>query len=74
VFEPVGIVVGGLAEPTGDQGDPDAVEAPGAIGVAHQGVFDAVGFLPGVVAIDDGCDPSEYPGLPGSLVGVKLGR
>src|SRR5690625_7460331 len=47
VFEPVGVVVGGLAEPTGGQGDPDAVEAPGAIGVAHQGVFDAVGFLAG---------------------------
>ena len=47
VFEPVGVVVGGLAEPTGGQGDADAVEAPGAIGIAHQGVFDAVGFLSG---------------------------
>ena len=33
VFEPVGVVVGGLAEPPGGQGDADAVEAPGAIGV-----------------------------------------
>ena len=55
-FEPVGVVVGGLAEPTGGQGDADAVEAPGAIGVSHQGVFDAVGFLPGVMAVDDGRD------------------
>lgn len=47
VFEPVGVVVGGLAEPPGGQGDADAVEAPGAIGVAHESVFDAVGFLAG---------------------------
>jgi len=56
VFKSVGVVVGGLAEPTGSQGDPDAVEAPGTIGIAHQGVFDAVGFLSGVVAVDDGRD------------------
>ena len=35
VFEPVGVVVGGLPKPTGGQGDSDAVEALGAIGVAH---------------------------------------
>ena len=33
VFEPVGVVVGGLSEPTRGQRDPDAVKAPGTIGV-----------------------------------------
>jgi hypothetical protein len=42
-----------LAEPTGGQGDPDAIEAPSAIGVTHQGVFDALGFLAGVVAFNN---------------------
>src|SRR5690625_4837617 len=53
VFELVGVVVGGLAEPTGGQGDPDAVEAPGTIGITHQGVFDGDGFLTLVVALND---------------------
>lgn len=46
VFEPVGVVVGGLAEPTGCQGDPDPVEAPRSIGISHQGVFEAMDFVP----------------------------
>jgi len=36
VFEPVGIVVGGLAEPTGSQGNAGPVEAPDAIGASSK--------------------------------------
>src|SRR5699024_555603 len=56
VFESVGVVIGSLPEPTGGQGDADAVETPGSIGVTHQRIFEAVGLLPGVVTIDDGAD------------------
>lgn len=49
VFVPIGVVVGGLAELTGGQGDAAAVDAPGTIGVAHQGVFERRGFLQNVV-------------------------
>jgi len=40
-----------LAEPAGRQDDTYAVEALGAVRVAHRDVFNTVGLLPGVVAV-----------------------